>query len=126
MLFAEAVERGVGFDGGRVHGLRVARHQPHRHALGKDVVEQVLEDDRGIQLVGATDSGVPGQVLVDLVAQKIEDVEPQGAVLDQAAVAGDVFQPAHEHELEEDDRVELGLSGVTVYGAGLLTQKLPV
>nr|GFC23211.1 hypothetical protein [Tanacetum cinerariifolium] len=62
LLFAEAVERGVGFDGGRVHGLRVARHQPGGHALGKDVVEQVLEDGRGIQLAGATNRRVPGQL----------------------------------------------------------------
>ena len=41
LLLAQAFERGVSLDEGRVHGLRVTRDQASGHALGKDVLEQV-------------------------------------------------------------------------------------
>ena len=53
---------------------------------------------------------MPGQPFVHLVAQKPEDVQPPGAVLHQTPGADQVFQPAHEHQLEEDHRVERGLA----------------
>ncbi len=81
LLFAQALQRGVGFDEGRVHGLDVARDQPGRHALRENVVKQALEDSSRQELAGAADGRVPGQVLVHLVAQKLEDIQAQGAVL---------------------------------------------
>jgi hypothetical protein len=58
------------------------------------VVEEALEHGGRKQLAGAAHGRVPGQLLVHLVAQEPEDVEPQGAVLDQAAVA-DLNKPAN-------------------------------
>jgi hypothetical protein len=51
--------------------MGIARDQPGSHALGKDEVEQVLEYSRQIQLARATNGGLLGQALIDLVAQKI-------------------------------------------------------
>nr|WP_234795214.1 hypothetical protein [Hymenobacter arizonensis] len=90
------------------------------------MVEQAFEDGGRKQLAGAAHGRVPGQFLVHLVAEEEEDVQPQGAVLDQAAVADQVIQSAHEHELEEHDRVERGLPGVAVQRTGLVVEKLPV
>ncbi|MDO3415704.1 hypothetical protein Q3A66_11555 [Hymenobacter sp. BT770] len=126
LLFAQAVERGVGFDGRRVHGLGIAGHQAPGHALGEDVVKQALEHGGREELAGAADGRVPGQFLVHLVAEKVEDVQAQGAVLDEPAVADQVFQPAHQHELEKDHRVERGLPGVAVQAPGLVVEKGPV
>ena len=47
-------------------------------------------------------------------------------MLDQAAVADQIFQPAHEHELEKHDRVERGLPGVAVECPRLFVKKRPV
>jgi hypothetical protein len=94
MLFAHAVHGGVGFDRSRVHRLRIARDQLGGHALGKDVVKEVLEHSSRIELASAAFGGVPGQVFVDFVAEKIEDVEPQATMLDEPAVTDQVFQSA--------------------------------
>jgi hypothetical protein len=66
---------------------------------------------------------VPGQVLVEVVAEEIENIQPQGAVLDEAPVTNQVFQATHEHELKEDDRVERGLPRVAVEVLRLLVEK---
>jgi hypothetical protein len=50
------------------------------------MLKQVLEHGRGIQLARAVDGGMPGQVLVHLVAQKVENVQPQATVRDELAV----------------------------------------
>ena len=47
-------------------------------------------------------------------------------MLDQAAVADQVFQPAHGHELEKDHRVERGLARVAVKTPRLVIEKRPV
>ena len=131
LLFAHAVEGGVGLDGGRVDGLPLASHQLPGHARGKNVVKQALEHGGREELACAAHGRVPGPFLVHFVAQKQEAVEPQGAVLDQAPVADQVFQAAdehelEEHELEEHDRVERGLARVAVKRPGLVVEKRPV
>nr|GFB41473.1 hypothetical protein [Tanacetum cinerariifolium] len=73
-----------------------------------------LDGDAGVGLAGAADGRVPGQVLVHLVAQKIQNIEAQAAVLHQAPVADQIFQAADEHQLEKDDRVERRLTRVAV------------
>jgi hypothetical protein len=47
-------------------------------------------------------------------------------VLDEAAVADQVFQAADEHQLEEHDRIERGLPRVAVERPSLLLEKVPV
>ena len=126
LLFAQALQRGVGVDRGRVHRLRVAGDQPGGHALGEDVVEQALEHGGRKQLARAAHGRVPGQFLVHFIAQEIEDVQAQGAVLDQAAVADQVLEAAHQHQLEENDRVQGGLARAAVERPGLLVEKRPV
>ena len=114
LLFAHRFQRRVGLDGCGVDGLRVAGDQAPGHALGEDVVEQAFEDRGGEELPGVAHGRVPGQLFVDLVAKKQQDVQPQGAVFDQTMVADQVFQPAHRHEFEEHHRVEQGLARVAV------------
>jgi hypothetical protein len=43
--------------------------------LGKNVVEQMLEDGSRIELLGAADRRVLGQVLIYFIAQEIETIE---------------------------------------------------
>jgi hypothetical protein len=59
-------------------------------------------------------------------AEKIADIEPQTTVLDESAVADQVFQAADQHQLEEDHRVERGLAGMAIKGLGLFIEKAPV
>ena len=125
-LFQHRFQRGVGLDRRRVNGLRLAGHQAPGHTLGKNVVEQALKDGGREELAGAAHRRMPGQLFVHFVAQEIQDVQAQGAVFDQTAVADQVFQPAHQHELEEDHRVERGLARVAVKAPGFIIEKRPV
>jgi len=43
------------------------------------------------------------QVFAHPVAQEVESVEPQRAVLNQASVTDRIFQPHYQYELEKDD-----------------------
>ena len=126
LFFPHRFERRVGLDGRGVDGLRIAGDQAAGRALGKDVVEQALEHGGRKQLAGAAHGRVPGQFLVHPVAPKQQDVQPQGTVLDQAAVADQVFQAADEHELEEHHRVQRGLPGVAVEAPRRVVEKRPV
>jgi hypothetical protein len=83
----------------------------------------VLKHGRWVELAGAADGRVPGQVLVYFVAEEIENIQPQSTVLDQAPVTDDMLQAAHQHELKEDDGVERGLARVAVKILGLLVEK---
>ena len=47
-------------------------------------------------------------------------------MLDQAAVADQVFQPAHQHELEKHDRVQRRLARVAVEAPRFRVEKRPV
>jgi len=51
-LGAQAVERGIGFDGHRVEGVRLAHHQ----ACGHTLVKEVLEHGGEVELARATAS----------------------------------------------------------------------
>jgi hypothetical protein len=47
-------------------------------------------------------------------------------MLNQASVADQVFQPAHEDELEKHHRVQRGLPGVAIKRPGFVVEKRPV
>jgi hypothetical protein len=55
--------------------MGIARDQPGGHALGKDLVKHVLENGSRIELLGAADRRVLGQVLVYFIAQEVETIE---------------------------------------------------
>jgi hypothetical protein len=63
---------------------------------------------------------MPEQILVYFVTQKVVDVEPLGALLNETVVTDGVLQLTDQHELKEDDRVKLCLPHVVVDRAGLL------
>ena len=110
LLLQSPFQRRIGFDRGRVHGLPVTSHQPQGHTLAENVVKQAFENRRGKELAGPAHRRVPRQLFVYFVAEKKQDIQPPGAVLHQTPVADQVFQPAHQQELEKDDRVERGLA----------------
>ncbi|OGX82088.1 hypothetical protein BEN49_02730 [Hymenobacter coccineus] len=74
LLFPHGFQRRVGLYRGRVDGLGVTSDQAPGHALGKEVVEQALEDGGREELAGAANGRVPRQLLVHFVAQKQQDV----------------------------------------------------
>ena|GEM_PF-4265711 len=104
----------------------VAGHQALGDALPKHVVKQTLENRRGKKLAGPAYGRVPRQLFVYFVAEKKQNVQPQGTVLDEPAVADQVFQLAHKQELEKDHRVERGLARVAVKTPGLVVEKGPI
>lgn len=113
-LQLQGVHGGVGLDQGRVHHLGVAGHHARLHAQGEHAGEDLLEERFGQKLAGARDGRVPGQRLVELVAQEVEQVQPQAAVLEELPVGDDVLQVAHQAELEEHHRIDRVLAAVVV------------
>ena len=74
----------------------------------------------------ASKASGPGKGAFHLPAFGPRHEAPRGRGLaGQLMLRVQVGQAPHEHQLEADDRVERGLSGVAVDGAGLLTQNAP-
>ena len=90
------------------------------------MVKQVYEDRREKELAGPAYGRLPRQLFIYFIAEKKQNVQPEGAVFNEPGVADQVFQPAHHHQLEENDRVERGLPRVAVKGSGLVVEKCPI
>ena len=69
---------------------------------------------------------MPGQGLVELVTQKVEQVQPKAAVLDKATVGDDILQVTHQAELEEDHRVDGLLAAAAVVLPRQLVEEVQV
>ena len=83
----------------------MAADHPALHAQGKDFCKYFLENRFRIELARAAQGTVPGQFLIDPVAQEVEHIQTQRALLNKPAVAGDILQIAHQAEFEENHRV---------------------
>ncbi|WP_139327691.1 hypothetical protein [Zobellia uliginosa] len=58
------------------------------------------------QLTGLTYRTVPGELLVDILTDKVKDVQPQGRMRHKLRVADDVLQIALDYHLKR--RIKLG------------------
>jgi hypothetical protein len=76
LLEHQAFHGSISLDGGRIDGLRAARDHALLHAQAEDPVKQGFEQGLRIKLAGAGEGGVPGERLVELVAQEIKQVQP--------------------------------------------------
>lgn len=69
------------------------------------------------------DGRVPGQGLVELVIQKIEQVQPQAAVLDKAPLRGNILQVRDQAKLKKDDWVDRLLAAAAIVRSRQLIEK---
>jgi len=122
LLQKQALHRGIGLDGSRVYSLFITLHHPTFHAEAKDPVKQHLEQSLRVKPAGAGEGGVPWQGLIEPVVQKVEQIQPQAAVLDKAAVGDNVLQACHQAELEERHRIDALLAALTIEGPGQLME----
>jgi len=74
----------------------------HRQYSGKDLLENGFRKE----LSGPAYRTVPGKLLVDILADKVENVHTHGAMADQLSVAYDVLQIADQAEFEEHHRID--------------------
>jgi hypothetical protein len=79
-----------------------------------------------VELTGAADGQVAGQVFVYFIAQKIKEYRAAAYNVRRGGVTSDVLKPAQQHELKEDNRAKRGLPHIAVDRADPLAQKLPV
>src|SRR5680860_1421683 len=99
----QCVHRGIRLYRGRIDGLRMAAYHAFFNTKAQDPCKDFLENGFGEKLPGTAYGTVPGQLLVDIVTYKVEDVQPHRTVGDQLAVTDDVFQIADQAKLEEND-----------------------
>lgn len=66
---------------------------------------ELFEDLFSQKLPGAADRRVPGQRLVQLIADKIQHVQAHADGLDNPAITEQILQIANQNELEKDHRI---------------------
>ncbi len=76
----------------RIHCLGVSGHHPAVDTQGEYLVEQGHEQGFWVELPRPAYRRVPWQILVDVIAQKVEHVHPHTAVLHQFPVGGVVLK----------------------------------
>jgi hypothetical protein len=85
------------------------------------ICEHLFKDPLREQLPCPADGTVPGQRFIDIIAQKVEYAQPHTAMLDQLAVAGEVFEIAHRTEPVEYRGIDALLARIPieVFGQGI-------
>ena len=81
-----------------------------RHISANTLLKSVLEKGCRIKLPCPADRRVPWQLLVQVIAQKIEHVHPHAAVFHQFSVRGDVLKVSGDQQLEEDYGIYRGVT----------------
>jgi hypothetical protein len=69
---------------------------------------------------------VPWQLLVQVIAQKVEHVHPHTAVFHQFSVGGYVLKVSRDQQLEEDHGVDRGVAGIAIKFLRILVKKTQV
>ena len=91
-LELQTVHTGVGLHGGRIDGLGMAAHHSLFHAQGQYPCEHFLKNGLGEQLPSTAYRTVPWQFLVDIITDKIEDVQTHRTMVDEFSVADDILE----------------------------------
>ena len=109
-LLYQRIHGGVGLYEGTVNGLPLASYHTLFNAQRQDLAKQVEENLLAVELARAAYGGVPRQLLVEVVTQKKPNVEAVAAVAHQCPVAAYVVEVANKQHLEENHRVNAGVS----------------
>lgn len=99
-------------------------HHALVNAHGQYPCEHFLENILREQPARTADGTMPGQFLIDVIAQKIEDVQAHTAMDDQIPVTDDVLQIPHQTKLEEDNGVDALLAALPIISLGQWVQKV--
>ena len=105
------LERGkgrIGGDLGRVEIQFLAPAQPGRQALLHDLLKEAPENVESIPLPDATETGVVGQRLGQVIAEIPAQAEPIGHHLHQLPLRAEALKEEDQLQFEEDDRVDAG------------------
>src|SRR5690554_3672182 len=89
------------------------------HAKFENITEHGLENIFREQLPRSANGRVPRQFLVNVVAQKKEDVQTHSAMLNELTVAGKVLQISHKTEFEKHHGIDALLAAITIEILGM-------
>jgi len=125
-LELQTVHRGIGLDRGRIYRLGMPAHHTFLNAHGQYPCEHFLENSLREQLARAAYRRMPRQFLINIIAQKIKDIQTHAAMDDQIPVTDDVLQIAHQAQLEEDHRVDALLAASAIVDLGQWIQEIQI
>ncbi len=94
----------------------------HLQHICKDLLEHILWEE----LARAADGGVPWQLVVQIVTDEEQDVQPHAAVLHQLPVTDDILQIADQAKFEEHNGIDALLSGSAIERLGQFVQILQI
>src|SRR5690554_6364872 len=115
----QTVHRSIGLHWSAIHRLRMATDHSSFHAKFENINEHGLENILREQLLRSANGRVPRQFLVNVVAQKKEDVQTHCTMRNELAVAGKILQISHETEFKKHDRIYAFLAAVTIEMLGM-------
>ena len=69
---------------------------------------------------------MPWQLLVQVIAQKVEHVHSHATVFNQFSVGGDVLKVSCDQQLEKDHGVDRGVAGLAIKFFRILIEKTQV
>ena len=108
----------------QVHSLRMTADHSLFYTEPQYLCKHIRKNGLREKLPCTAYRGMPWQLLVDIIANEEQDVQPHGTVVDQLAVTDDVLQVAHQAQLEEHHRVDTLLATVTIIILGKRIEKM--
>src|SRR5690554_7417202 len=110
----QTVHRSIGLHRSAVYRLRMTADHSSFHAKFENIAEHGFEDLLREQLPRSANGRVPRQFLVNVVAQKKEDVQTHCTMLNELAVAGKILQISHETEFKKHDGIYALLTAIAI------------
>ena len=90
-FFHQAVHAGIGFYVSTVYGLPPTTEHAFLYAKAQYFTEEFFKNFFAIQLPCTAEGAVPGKVFIQVVAQKVKNIQTHFGVVDNFAVAVQVF-----------------------------------
>src|SRR5690606_10503586 len=97
----QTIHGGIGLYRGTVDSLGMATDHTCRDAQFKNPGKYAFENRFREQSPGTADGGVPGQLFINIVTQKIQNVQTHVAMLYELTVTGDIFQIPYQAQFKE-------------------------
>jgi hypothetical protein len=114
---------GVGFDLGRIEVEFFPPDEAGLLTLLDDAVEAAAKDDNAVAITDLAQTGVVGQLFMQVIPQELAQAEAIGGNLHQLPLGPNAREKQRELELEKHDRIDGGPPDRGVAGLDQLTRK---
>jgi hypothetical protein len=104
----------------------MAGHHAFVYAHGKYAIEYLLEYRFWKQLSCPAYGAVPRQLFIDVVIQKEQNIHSHGTVIDELAIANDIFKISYQAYLKEHHRINGFLTTFTIVPLSEFIEKLKI